>query len=183
MTDSSLLGTDLRVVLGPPGMAVDDARALDVRSRPTPVQRAQRARFGQPAMPEAGAETGPQGWQPEPVGAAELFDLDTISGQHNVAQALILRLLTPKGALAELGHASYGSRLGELIGHGKTEELRGLCRAYILEAIREEPRVENKPLAIDFDPAREQSSSFVVEIMVQPVSSGEPVTVGVEVGL
>jgi phage baseplate assembly protein W len=181
MTDVSPLGTDLRVVLGPPGMAAYDAAALDLRSRPTTVQRTTaNAVLGQP-VPSTRAEA--QGWQPEPAGANDLSDLDTITGRENLAQALILRLLTPKGALADLGHPGYGSRLGELIGKGKTEELRGLCRAYLLEAIRDEPRVENSPLAIVFDPAREQPWDFVVELVVQPVSGGDPVTLGLEVAL
>lgn len=181
MTGTSPLGTDLRVILGPPGMAAHDAAALDLRSRPTPVQRtAPRPSFAAPRPAPADA---PQGWNPEPAGATELTDLATITGRENVAQALMLRLLTPKGALTELGHARYGSRLGELIGQNKTEALRGLCRAYILEAVREEPRVEAKPLAINFDPAREQPWDFVVEITVQPVTGGDPVTLGLEVGL
>lgn len=171
---SEFLGSDLRVVLGPPGMAAYDAAALDLRTRPRPLQR---------ATTRTTAATEPQGWQPEPPGATELTDLDTIGGRQNVAQGLILRLLTPKGSLADLGHAGYGSRLGELIGQGKTEALRGLCRAYILEAVREEPRVEAKPLAIVFDPAREHPWDFVVEITVQPVGGGDPVSLGLEVGL
>lgn len=176
MTDSPAFGADLRVVLGPPGMAAHDAAALDLRSRPTPVQRTTAQ--GDSAQPAGG-----QGWRPEPAGASELSDLDIIAGRENVAQALILRLLTPRGALADLGHAGYGSRLGDLIGRSKTEELRGLCRAHILEAVREEPRIEDKPLAIVFDPAREQPWDFVVQITVRPVSGGDPVTLGLEVGL
>ncbi|CRZ14812.1 GPW/gp25 family protein [Mycolicibacterium neworleansense] len=176
----SVLGTDLRVVMGPPGMAAHDAAGLDLRSRPTPVQRvAPRPSFAA-ATP---ASAGPQGWQPEPAGVTELTDLDTIAGPENLAQAMILRLLTPKGALADLGHAGYGSRLGELVGQRKTEALRGLCRAYILEAVREEPRVQDKPLAIEFDPAREHLDDFVVQITVVPVAGGDPVTLGLEVTL
>lgn len=180
MAADSRLGTDLRVVLGPPGMGAYDAAALDLRTRPRPPQRtAPRLSLlrPQPGNPQ------PQGWAPEPAGARELTDLDSITGRENVGQALILRLLTPKGALADLGHPEYGSRLGELIGQGKTEALRGLCRAYLLTAIREEPRVSDKPLAITFDPAREQPWDFVVEIVVVPVDGGDPVTLGLEVGL
>lgn len=181
---SEMLGTDLRVVLGPPGMAAHDAASLDLRSRPTPGQRA-APRSGErrrPALRVADSSTT-QGWQPEPYGAAELTDLDTVSAHENLAQALILRLLTPKGSLAPLGHAAYGSRLAELIGRRKTDALRGLCRAFILEAVREEPRVEAKPLAITFDEQREQPWDFVVEITVQPISGGDPVTLLLEVGL
>ena len=92
MTETSL-GTDLRVVLGPPGMAAHDAAALDLRTRRRSAPC--RARPRGPAT--AAAE--PQGWHAEPPGATELTDLDTIAGRENVAQALILRLLTPKGAL------------------------------------------------------------------------------------
>jgi phage baseplate assembly protein W len=181
MTEISPLGTDLRVVLGPPGMSAHDAAALDLRTRPT---RAQRT-VARPSFAASRQDPAPsaQGWSPEPAGAAELTDLATISGDENLAQALMLRLLSPKGALSELGHAMYGSRLGELIGANKTEALRGLCRAYILEAVREEPRVQDKPLAIEFDPARERPDEFVVDVTVQPVTGGDPVTLGLEVAL
>ena len=76
-----------------------------------------------------------------------------------------------------------GRDSGSWSGQRKTEELRGLCRAYILEAVREEPRVEAKPLAITFDPQREAPWDFVVEIAVQPVAGGDPVTLGLEVAL
>ena len=178
MTDPQ--GSDLRVLLGPPGMSASDASALDLRTRPRPHQRA-APRPG--LVREAAAPAQPQGWASEPEGTADLLDLDTISGRENVAQALILRLLTPRGALADLGHASYGSRLGELVGRGKTEAVRGLCRAYVLQAVREEPRVQDKPLAVMFDVAAEQPWDFVVQIVVQPASGGDPLAVGVTVPL
>jgi phage baseplate assembly protein W len=177
-----LLGRDLRVVLGPPGVGAHDAAPLDARLAPRPAQRS-RAPRGILRATDEGAAAALQGFAPEPPGAAEVTDLAVIAGRENLAQALILRLLTPKGALADLGHAEYGSRLGDLIGRNKTDALRGLCRAYILEAVRMEPRVEPKPLAIRFDPLQETASDFVVEIVVQPVSGGDAVTLGVEVGL
>lgn len=179
--DPSLLGTDLKVLLGPSGFGAHDAAALDLRTRPTVPQRDPVSRPG--LIRTTPQDAVPQGWQPEPPGANELTDLAGITGRENVAQALTLRLLTPKGSLAELGHAGYGSRLGELIGQGKTEALRGLCRAYILEAVREEPRVEDKPLAITFDRDQEQPWDFVVQIAVRPVTGGDPVTLGLQVAL
>ncbi|TDE92436.1 hypothetical protein EXU48_12765 [Occultella glacieicola] len=196
MTDSRYahLGTDLRVILGPAGFGAHDTSSLDLRPVARPAQRAVPTRRGLGPRPPVGAgaatdvgapgEGGSaQGWSPEPPGAVELADLDPVTGRENLAQALTLRLLTPKGTLAALGHAGYGSRLGELIGRNKTEALRGLCRAYILEAVREEPRVQDKPRAIVFDPRREQPWNFVVEIVVVPVTGGDPVTLGLEVGL
>jgi len=181
--DETYLGTDLRVMLGPPGLSAHDAASLDLRSTPKPSQRAVRRTRGLRATPVGEPDHGRQGWQPEPPNTTEILDLDAVTGRTNLAQALALRLLTPKGALASLGHANYGSRLGELVGQRKTEELRGLCRAYILEAVREEPRVEAKPLAITFDPQREAPWDFVVEIAVQPVAGGDPVSLGLEVAL
>lgn len=174
------LGTDLRVIIGPPGFGAHDASTVDLHPKPKPAQRTVARPSG---LRRQDQDTGEQGWQPEPPGAREVTDLDVLTGRENLAQALTLRLLTPRGALADLGHATYGSRLGELIGQRKTEALRGLCRAYILEAVREEPRVEAKPLAITFDPLREQPWDFVVEIVVQPVAGGDPVALGLEVGL
>ena len=80
-----------------------------------------------------------------PRGApAELSDLAIVSGRENLAQSLLLRLLTPRGALATLGHAEYGSRLHELIGRPKTNEQRALAKAFVLEAVAMERRVQPK---------------------------------------
>lgn len=175
------LGRDLRVLLGPPGFGAHDAASLDVR----PVERPSRQRRAPRSIrrPEPSASPELQGWKPEPNGAREVTDLEPIEGREAVAQALVLRLLTPVGSLAELGHAEYGSRLGDLIGRRKTTALRGLCRAFILDAVRREPRVDDRPLAITFDPGQETASSFVVEISVRTVSTGEVVDVALEVGL
>ena len=106
-----------------------------------------------------------------------------ISGHHNLGQALILRLLTPRGALADLGHAGYGSRLHELIGTRKAEASRALCKAYVLEVVAQEPRVEDKALEIAFDIASEGPSELRFSVTVQPVDGSAPLTVGLGVGL
>lgn len=181
---SGRLGRDLRVVIGPPGFGAHDAAPLDLQraSRPSR-QRSAPLSMRRPPPFDPGRPRPAQRWDPEPPGASEVHDLETIEGRENVAQALVLRLLTPLGSLADLGHDDYGSRLGELVGRRKTEALRGLCRAFVLDAIRREPRVEDRPLAITFDPEQETASSFVVEIAVRMIPDGEPVTIGVEVGL
>ena len=53
-----------------------------------------------------------------------------------------MRLLTPRGELAELGHPEYGSRLNELLGTPNSETRRGLAKLFVLEALAQEPRIE-----------------------------------------
>ncbi len=55
-------------------------------------------------------------------------DLGRADGRANLAQALILRLLTPKGSLTRLGHPAYGCRLVSLIGELNNDTTRNLAR-------------------------------------------------------
>ena len=71
---NDVLGSDLRVLLGPPAMGAHDTAPLDLRIGAGVVDR---------------ALDGPQ----------------LLDGRHNLGQALVLRLLTPRGALADLGHS------------------------------------------------------------------------------
>jgi phage baseplate assembly protein W len=157
-TPDPRFGTDLLVV---PHLAAHDAAALDL-GRAARVRR--RSRPGE---------------------ADTLADLQTVAGRENVAQALLLRLLTARGALAALGHADYGSRLIELIGRGKNEELRHLCRAYVLDAVAQEPRVRPKAVDFRFERAQEQIDNFVFTLAVQPISPADaaPISLQLEVGL
>lgn len=150
------LGSDLAVV---PNLVAHDAAEVDLIRRRSPAR----------VLPANGAP--------------EAFDLGVMTGRENLAQALLLRLLTPRGSLASLGHASYGSRLHELIGQRKTEALRNLCRAYVLEVVAQEPRVEDTALSLAFDPAAETPSSFVFTLEVQPRAGGEAVALSLEVGI
>jgi len=110
-------------------------------------------------------------------------DVATVDGRENLAQALILRLLTPQGSLASLGHSNYGSRLHELVGQLKTNSIRNLCRAFVLEAVAQEPRVEPKAVSFSFDIPAETPSSIVFRLAVQPKSGGAPIPLSLEVGL
>jgi hypothetical protein len=100
--EEQLLGIDLIVV---PHLVAHDAAEVDLIRRRSPMQ----------VLPANGA--------------SEAFDLGTFSDRENLAQALVLRLLTPRGSLASLGHTAYGSRLHELIGRRKTKALRNLWRS------------------------------------------------------
>ena len=122
---------------------------------------------------------------PRRVGVrATLPGLTAVAGRANLAQALIVRLLTPRGSLAGLGHPTYGSRLGELIGHRNDVGARNLARLYVLEAIGQEPRVaELRALAAGTDPGR--PDVVVIEFSVVPIPaidpSGDPLALSLEV--
>jgi phage baseplate assembly protein W len=164
MSAVAQLGTDLAVV---PGLAADDADVLDLSSRARPLT---------PLLLRLISAHGLE----HPAGAA---DLATLDGRENLAQALVLRLLTPRGTLGTLGHPDYGSRLAELIGERKTETLRARCRAFVLECVAQEPRVEDAATELAFDPAQEQVDSFVFTLGVRPVTAGDPVSLGLELSL
>jgi phage baseplate assembly protein W len=77
----------------------------------------------------------------EDVSPREL-DLNVVAGKANLVQSLILRLKTERGELAGLGHPDYGSRHHQLIGELNTEGNRNLIKLYILECLKQEPRLE-----------------------------------------
>lgn len=147
---SDYLGTDLRVVLGPPTMAAHDTAALDLRLGAGNVDR---------------SLDGPM----------------LLSGRHNLGQALVLRMLTPRGALTDLGHAEYGSRLHELVGTSKNESSRALCKAFVLEAVAQEPRVDDTAVAFGFDIASEDPSELRFWVTVRPIDGSEQMTIGLGV--
>ena len=121
-----------------------------------------------------------------PLGAAYLdepVDLALARGEEALQQALILRLLTPLGSLRDLGHASYGSRLHELIGQENLEASRLRARAYVLQALAQERRVE-KVLSLEIAPVTADAPDRLrIFARVQPKGKVEPLTLGLEVGL
>lgn len=153
---ADLLGTDLTVL---PHFAATDATSADLVKQWTP----RRVWIDEPGL--------------------QATDVAVLDGRENLAQAMILRLLTPRGSLGELGHAAYGSRLHELIGRRKTSALRNLCRAFVLEAVAQEPRVQAKAVSLEFDVDEERFDSFVFTLAIQTVTEGDPVALGLEVGL
>jgi phage baseplate assembly protein W len=149
-----LFGTDLAVVQG---FAAHDASPLDL------------------ALDERVARRGAAGAGPT--------DLARMTRRDNLAQALILRLLTARGSLAALGHAGYGSRLHELVGQAKTDAARHRCRAFVLEAVAQEPRVEPRAVAFAYDVDAETASSLRFTVTVRPRSGDGDLPLTLEVGL
>ena len=113
----------------------------------------------------------------------EPVDLDVAEGEEALRQALILRLLTPLGALTELGHARYGSRLGELVGLENTETNRLRARAFVLQALAQERRVaEVLDLRVTV-PAGGAGDHIAISFRVRPEGGGDPLDLGLELAL
>jgi len=109
-------------------------------------------------------------------------DVGVVKGRANLAQALVLRLLTRHGALAALGHPDYGSRLTELIGQLNTETTRNLARLYTIQAIRQERRVR-RLLDLSVQTLPDQPHTIRIGLSVLPVDDDDPLALTLEVAL
>ena len=101
-------------------------------------------------------------------------DLAVVERPRQPRPGLILRLQTERGELAPLGHPDYGSRHHELVGEPNTETNRNLVKLYVLDCLRQEPRLE-EIVRVDVRPAagrenRDQRSTIDVEA----IARGEP---------
>jgi phage baseplate assembly protein W len=109
-------------------------------------------------------------------------DLGTVAGRANLAQALTLRLLTAQGSLEPLGHPDYGSRLVTLIGRNNDQPTRNLVRLYVIEAVRQEPRVQALT-ALSVMPTPGQPDTLQVGLTVKPLNDGDPLSLTLDVTL
>lgn len=109
-------------------------------------------------------------------------DLAVSTGRENLAQALLNRLHTRRGALAALGHPAYGSRLHTLAGEPDTRRTRALAEFYVREALTADRRVK-EVASVTFE-ERERTSALrhtrSMHVVVLPADGGEPL--GLSVG-
>lgn len=105
--------------------------------------------------------------------ARDSRDLSAVSGRENLAQALILRLLTRRGDLAPLGHPEYGTRLVELVGRLNDETARSLARLYTMEGIAQENRVRQL-LDLRVETHRSDPDTIEISFSVLPLDDDEP---------
>ncbi len=112
-----------------------------------------------------------------------ITDLSVARGHDALRQALLLRLLTPLGSLAPLGHASYGSRLHELIGELNVLTTRQLARSYTLRALRDEPRVDEVLEVTVAEPDQQSLDRIHIHVVVAAKDIDDPIALGIEVAL
>lgn len=112
-------------------------------------------------------------------------DLALADGLADFEQALANRLKTRRGELAALGHPDYGSRHHALIGEPNVERTRHLIKLYVLQALRDEPRIE-QVLAVDVQPEHQPPRETVrislalrVQALPQPLNLVLPFSLGV----
>ena len=116
-------------------------------------------------------------------GPRRAHDLLVAEGIDNLTQAIANRLKTRKGELAELGHPDYGSRHHELIGEPNVERTRNLIKLYVLQALRDEPRIERVLSAIvkaEHTPPRD---SVRIELSVRLIDQPAPLNLVVPFSL
>lgn len=104
-------------------------------------------------------------------------DFVTLSGRDNLAQAVVMRLLTPRGELAALAHPDYGSRLPELIGTQRSETTRNLAKLFVIEALKQERRIKKiiNVTVADQPGERHQINIF---IQIQPIDDSQVIDLG-----
>lgn len=68
-------------------------------------------------------------------------DIETVSDEFNLGQAIIHRLRTRVGELSDIGHSNYGSRLYDLIGEVNSETTRERAKLIVKRALENEPRI------------------------------------------
>lgn len=118
------------------------------------------------------------------LGATLGGDLATRTGLSNLAQAIVNRLLTRQGELAELGHPDYGSRLHELVGELNNRRARILAEMYIREALAQESRVAEVISVTSALPTRDLDRNVMeLNIKVRPVGLDRLLTLGLTLNL
>lgn len=109
--------------------------------------------------------------------APRAVDVGVVAGRANLVQALILRLKTERGELGPIGFPDYGTRHLALVGEPNTESNRNLVKLFIIEALKQEPRLERidrvDVRAVD---GRENRHAVAVEIVVRARRDPEPLS-------
>ncbi len=103
-------------------------------------------------------------------------DLQTVTEEYNVGQAVVSRLRIRRGELIDLGHPQFGSRLFELIGEPNNEATRELIRNIAKESISADPRIK-EIRRIDAKPSRFDPHRVDLEVSVVAIRSQNPINI------
>jgi phage baseplate assembly protein W len=76
------------------------------------------------------------------LAASKTGDIMTIAEEMNLAQAILHRLRTIRGELADLGHPDYGSNIYDLVGEPNNQMTRDRMKVMIKNSLLEERRIK-----------------------------------------
>lgn len=125
------------------------------------------------------------------IGDRQMVDLEThrrdlaiAEGRANLTQALLNRLHTRQGELAQLGHPDYGSRLYQLIGELNNNRTRLLAEMYIRECLGQESRIAEIVEIVFAPPSRStERDALNVVVTVNPVGNLPPISLNLSLNL
>ncbi|MDG6925373.1 MAG: GPW/gp25 family protein [Nitrososphaerota archaeon] len=103
-------------------------------------------------------------------------DLDLVSDEMNLGQAIVHRIRTRSGELTEIGHRRYGSRLYDLIGEPNNETTRERIKVIIREALSHEPRVK-EILSLQVTPMEGRAEAVRIELSVSAIGGEVPLNI------
>lgn len=103
-------------------------------------------------------------------------DLETISGEYNLAQAILHRFRTGKGELAEIGFPNYGSDIYDVIGKPNSAITKNMLKSILREALVQEPRVK-QIVSIFIIDSKNYPDIVNVELAVIPINRNEPIKI------
>jgi phage baseplate assembly protein W len=134
---------------------------------------------------------GPGGWwedadlslSSDPASAVAPADIGTVGGVPAAVQFLVDRLKTQQGELADLGHPEYGSRHHELIGQPNNVRTQNLIKVYVLEALAQEPRIEQVLSAAVYATSSPPRDTVQIDLTVQLIGQPNPLNLVVPFSL
>jgi phage baseplate assembly protein W len=97
-------------------------------------------------------------------------DLETVSEELNLGQAIINGLRIRRGELSDLGHPHYGSRLYELVGEPNNARTRELAKMCTKECVEQDPRVK-EIVNITVKVPEDDPDRIDINISVLPIGS------------
>jgi phage baseplate assembly protein W len=68
-------------------------------------------------------------------------DIGIVSDEMNLAQAILHRIRTVKGELADIGHPNYGSNIFDFVGQPNNRTTRARLQLEIRDTLMQEPRI------------------------------------------
>lgn len=69
-------------------------------------------------------------------------DIGIVSDEMNLAQAILHRIRTVKGELADIGHPNYGSNIFDFVGQPNNRTTRARLQLEIRDTLMQEPRIK-----------------------------------------